>query len=340
MTAGGRKMKREPFHEAAVVVSGKICKSLFLAPDWLKEKAQEIRIRTGRPVMIVCGKEVFFLREDGSPEICGGPSVIRAEKQDVEESFRRICGDSVYSHQEEIRSGYITIRGGHRVGVCGTAVMSGGEISALREISSLNIRIAREVKGCSDRLIERLGESLEDGVLVAGPPSSGKTTLLRDLARQLASRKLGFRRVTVVDERGELAATYLGEAQNDLGDSDVLDGYPKGEGIQQAVRSFAPEFIICDELGGEQDCTAVQEGLNAGAAVIASIHVADKKSLLHRKQARDLLKTGAFGWVAVLGARTPGGLTGIYKAGELIAEMDRDSSGSDVLHSGGTCGIA
>lgn len=336
-------MENVPFATASAVVCDRISNYLSRLPEWLAADAQEIRLRVNKPVSICCGGSVYFLHRDGSPGRAADRESVTASRQDVEETFRRVCGDSVYSHQNEIKNGYITVRGGHRVGVCGTAVVAGGAVAALRDISSLNIRIAREISGCADGLLREIGEEIGGGLLLAGPPSGGKTTLLRDIARQLSSGFGGrIWKVAVVDERGELAGTCLGVAQNDLGlCCDVLDGYPKGEGIQQAVRSLSPEFIICDELGAQTDAEAVLEGLNAGVSMVASIHAGSVQELLRRNQALCLLRTGAFGNVAFLGGRAaPGEITGIYKVGDLLNEIDRDRHYSGGVRYGGVYGIA
>ena len=334
-------MKREAFGEVAAAVGGKLGQSLARVPERAQSQVQEIRVRAGRPVLLCGGAGTQFLREDGALEARPGPGSLCLERREVEECFRRICGDSVYSHQNEIRNGYLTLRGGHRAGICGTAVLENGRIETLREVSSLNLRIAREVKGCASGLLARLGAGIREGLLLAGPPSSGKTTLLRDLARQLSLPEYGCRRVALVDERGELAACCLGTPQNDVGFCDVLDGYPKGEGILQAVRALSPDYIVCDEIGGEGDCAAVRAGLHAGAAAIASIHAAGAGSLMSRRQARELLQTGAFGWVALLGGReTPCRLERLERAGDLLDEIARHSSGVRSLCAGGGCGIA
>lgn len=191
--------------------------------------------------------------------------------------------------------------------------------------------------------MDRLGNRLEGGLLIGGPPSSGKTTILRDLARQLSSGVRGnIRKVAVVDERGEIAGTYMGVPENDLGCCcDVLDGYPKAEGILLAVRTLSPDVVICDEIGSESEVDAVEQGLNTGVTMIASIHAGDAKELIRRKQAQKLLRTGAFETIAMLQkSYGPGGLSGIYKVGDLLAEAGGcivSDSGRDAF---GICGIA
>lgn len=248
--------------------------------------------------------------------------------EELQTSFHALCGYSVYSHQPEIKSGFVTALGGHRVGICGTAVRDGRDMTGIRDLSSMNIRVARQVAGAADELLHKL-ESLSGGLLLAGAPSSGKTTILRDLARQLSlGQTCEMKKVVVVDERGELAGTCGGIPQNDLGLCDVLDGYAKGEGILQAVRCLSPDFIICDEVGGLEDIAAIEEGLNAGVSMVASIHAGSMPELMRRSQYRRLLATGAFRWVALLQTRaSPGKLQGIYQVGDLDVKANGMSTG-------------
>lgn len=329
----------ERFDSALKSFPEKLRSCLQALPCGVKRQAQEIRLRVGRPVSVCCCGGVSFLNGRGELTSFPDPGGPLVRREDLEESFRNFCGYSVYSHQAEIRNGYVALTGGHRAGICGTAVYRSGEVCGMRDISSVNVRIAREMIGCADGILDELKDGIDSGLLLVGAPASGKTTILRDISRQLASGRRGaMRKVTVVDERGELAGTYLGEPQNDLGVCcDVLDGYPKAEGILLAVRSLSPEFVICDELGTEREAAAVEQGLNAGVAMIASIHAGSRAELMKRRQAVRLLQTGAFGYAAVLEGRgRPGRVAGIYKAGDLLAEGGR----GDPSHSGGDpCGI-
>lgn len=319
----------ERFASAAACVCERIRLPLLSLPGEVRRSAQEIRLRTGRPVCVCCPGGVYFLKKSGGVSCLPEPDCLTASKTDLEESFRILCGYSVYSHENEIKNGYVTIRGGHRVGICGTAVVQNGSVAGVRDVSSLGVRVAREVPGAADRLLGLLGNDVSGGLLIAGPPASGKTTVLRDVARQLSDGLRGMPlKVAVVDERGEIAGVFRGEPQNDVGRCcDVLDGYPKAEGILTAVRSLSPQVVICDELGTQAETEAVGQSLNAGVAVVASIHAGSVGELIRRKQAAALLETGAFRRVAMLGGHdTPGKIRGIYKAGDLLAEGDGGGS--------------
>jgi stage III sporulation protein AA len=331
------------FDTAAKAVSERLGKYFKLLPRDIKNQTQELRFRVNKAISICCTNGIYFLNNDGRLVCYPDGNTLIAEKSDIEECFRNICNYSIYSHQNEIKSGFITLSGGHRVGISGTAVFHNGEISGMRDISSINIRIARQIFGSATELLRILKNDVTGGLLLAGAPASGKTTILRDIARQLSNGTCGnLKKVAVVDERGELAGTYMGVPQNDLGVcSDVLDGYPKAEGIMQAIRSLSPEFIVCDELGGGDEINAVMHGLNAGVSVVSSIHAGSIYELLKKKQAVELLQTGAFESIAMLnGHAEPGKITGIYKAGDLLAQADRGADFNLCGNAGGVYGIA
>ena len=281
-------------------------------PANVKARAQEIRLRAGRPASVSLPQEDVFLSGMGTacrslPEnaLCVGHAALM-------EVFRLLCESSVYTHQQEIRNGFLVLRGGHRAGICGTAVVEDGQVHNLRDISSINLRVAREIPGAGVAALGAVSpEGVPQGALLVGPPGCGKTTVLRDLARLLSSGQGITRRarVAVVDERGEIAACHGGVPQNDLGPCcDVLDGYPKGEGILQAVRSLSPDVVVCDEIGSQEDAGAVLAALNAGVVVIATAHAGSLDELRARPQMRELLASGAFVRAVILRSRAEPGV--------------------------------
>lgn len=337
------KERDERFDSASKCICDRIEAALDHLPVDVKKHVQEIRLRVNRPVCICCAGGTYFLNLGGRLTCRPVSESLVAEPQDMEESFRNLCSYSIYSHENEIRNGYITLSGGHRAGICGTAVLQSSSIGSVRNISSINLRISREIPGAANDILDQLGNSLSGGLLLAGAPSSGKTTILRDLARQLSSGMRGnLKKVAVIDERGEIAGTYMGIPQNDLGCCcDVLDGYPKADGILLAVRTLSPEIIVCDEIGSESEVGAVEQGLNTGVTLIASIHAGTVAELMRRKQALKLLMTGAFETVALLdAARGPGKIAGIYKAGDLLAEADGVPAADFCGNASGVYGIA
>ncbi len=266
---------------------------LLALPGPVKRQAFDIRFKLGQPAAVFGREGVFFLGPGGpvrnfSPEL---PCLSAAQ---MEELFLHICGYSVFSHEEELRQGFVSL-GACRAGVCGTAVAEGGRVRGLRDATSLVFRVPRDFPGCGDRLFQS-GADPAAGLLVAGEPSSGKTTLLRDLARSLSLGRFGpCRRVAVLDGRGELGGWDLGPC------ADVLRGYPKAQALDIALRTLSPEVILCDELAPE-DLDSVERAMFAGVGLIASVH-ARGAAPQDRPLCRALLETGAFPVLAALAGR-------------------------------------
>lgn len=269
----------------------------------------EITLRSGRPLCIYCADRRYCLTPSGILiDSAQGDGIVSVTAQEMQEILMSLCDYSVYSRQEDLVKGYLTVSSGVRVGVCGTAVIKEKQIVNLRHISTLSFRIPREVKDCS-RTVLGLIRPLS-GALVCGAPCSGKTTLVRDMARVLSYSY----KVSVIDERGELSAASSAQCGCDLGLSDVYVHMPKGEGIMSAVRSLSPDLIICDELGDEDDIAAVSYALRCGVAFIATVHAASIGDLRNRAVMRGLLMSGAFRYLIFLGDRRYGGrISRIYE---------------------------
>ena len=211
---------------------------------------------------------------------------------------------SLYAAEEELRQGFFTVRGGHRIGVAGRVILKDRQITGLKAASFLNVRVAHEIKGCADQVLPFLyvnGKFVS--TLIVSPPGCGKTTLLRDLIRQVSdgsSQKAGkcsFAGVNVgvADERSELGACYQGVPQNDLGmRTDVLDGCPKSEGMLMLIRSMAPAVVAVDEIGGKEDIKAVEYVRNCGCALAATAHGNSLEELKERAGFRELLEEKTF----------------------------------------------
>lgn len=269
----------------------------------MKNKIQEIRFRLNRAMTVYFqGKEYFLTPQGGITEF---PQLgITVTHQDIDFSLKAVCDYSIHSYQREISEGFMTIKGGNRVGICGTAVIRDNKIETLKYINGLNFRVAREIYGSADEILEKCFLDGVNSVLIIGSPSSGKTTVLRDLCRQLGKA----RKISVIDERGELAAVYQGIPQNDVGIcADVFDGYPKQLGILTAIRVMSPEIIAVDEIGSDADCLAIESAIHTGVKILATAHASSTDELHRRKALKSLLKQNAFSKVVLLGNRAETG---------------------------------
>ncbi len=259
---------------------------------------EEIRLRCGRPLIIKTAGGNFAVLSNGniSPAI-GGAYLVK--ETDIKRLFCALCENSVYAHTEEIKQGYITLKGGHRAGFSGKAVVSRGDIENIKDINSINIRIASEKIGCAT---DYMGNILKNGrvinTLIVSPPGCGKTTLLRDITRQLSNSGL---KVSVIDERGEIGALYHGMPQNDIGvQTDVIEDAPKDKGIEIMLRTMSPQVIICDEIAAKEDINALFKCFGAGVGVIASAHAESFEEVKNRKIIVPILGRGGFNQVIVL----------------------------------------
>lgn len=238
-------------------------------------RLQEIRIRSGAPFMVVYDGEEYFVEPDGKmTREMGHPYYIC--QNEVKETMEFISNYSMYAFEEELRQGFITIQGGHRVGVTGKIILEQERIKNIRYISFINIRLAHQIIGCAEPVLPYIlqGNSIYH-TLIISPPRCGKTTLLRDMIRQLSngSRDRKGMNVGVVDERSELGACYQGKPQNDLGyQTDILDCCPKKEGMMMLVRSMSPKVIAVDEIGFREDVEALEYVMNCGVKILATVH--------------------------------------------------------------------
>lgn len=306
------------FDTAAGSLSKRLSEMFLSMDNDDKSRIREIRIRNRRPVTVITDKGTEFLTASGRITQIYSSLTVTTDENEVSDIFRRICGYSVHSFADSINRGYITINGGHRAGIAGTAVTEKGRITAVRDICAINLRIAREIKGSADDVMRMFYSRGICSVIIAGPPSSGKTTVLRDLARQLSSAEGSFRKTFICDERGEIGASFSGMEQNDIGiNSDLITSYPKAEGIMIGLRSFSPDIIICDEVSTYEETQAIVSGVNSGVCFALSIHARNESELKTKPVLKKLLETGEFGRVILLSDEKVGKTKKIYGAGEL-----------------------
>lgn len=273
----------------------------------VKQNTDEIRIRKGLPLAITVSGETVFVKQNGQTCFVAESDLIIATKSDVEETFRLLCNNSVFAHDNELKKGYIKLRDGSRAGVFGVITENN-----IQEVSSINIRIAREIHGISYNLAR---DYKGEGWLIAGKPGSGKTTVLRDFIRQISSGITGkIYRVAVIDTRGELS----GGNTNDLGLApDILNIADKAKGLEIAVRTMFPEVVAFDEIGTTEELRKVKESFNAGVSVITTAHIGDVTELMKRNVTRELLCSGVIEKIALL-PRLHGGDIKVYSVGELL----------------------
>jgi stage III sporulation protein AA len=303
---------------------------------------EEIRIRENRPLEVICRGFSRFVDENGnlSPLPDGA---FRPNREDCVKLLEMLTHYSVYSFEEQLKSGYITVMGGHRVGLAGRTVTEQGKVKLLKEISSFNVRVAREICGIGRHVLPYLldlpflSPSLSSPTrdvlagcpihhtLIVSPPRQGKTTLIRDLARLISGGgwSLGSGtahpgcKVGIVDERSEIAACVRGVPRFHLGPrTDVLDGCPKAEGMMMMVRSMSPEVLVVDEIGRAEDALAIREALHAGVKVIATAHGLGLDDVRKRPILRELIEERIFSrYVTLGGAAAPGRLEAVFDGG-------------------------
>ncbi len=303
MSPGGRGGR--PIHEVVAseilpYLPTRLRAAIALAGPEALDRACEIRLRRGRPVLLVSGSDEIVIAARGGTAIPGeDPYIFRDEEALA--TLQLMAGGSLYAFEEEIRRGYITLRGGHRVGLAGRAVVEANRVKVLKDISGFCIRVSREVPGAADAVMPYIvkSESRLFHALIVSAPGCGKTTLLRDIARQASDGvpSLGFRgiHVGVADERSEIAACYAGVPQNTVGlRTDVLDACPKAEAMMMLVRSMSPDLIVTDEIGREEDALAIREVMNAGVSVVATAHGDSVEDVARRPALGAVFEPGAF----------------------------------------------
>lgn len=284
------------------------------------ENIEEIRLRINKPLIINGNQKDYFYNEKYNKLDRNMDKAYIVTKEDVDQTFQIICKYSIHSFMDDIKKGFVTLRGGHRVGIVGKAIVENGKVENIKHISSLNIRISKEVKNCSDKVMDHIIKSPTkiNNTIIISPPQCGKTTLLRDIVRSLSSgiEKYDFKGVNValIDERNEIAGSYLGIPQMDVGiRTDIIETCPKDVGIMMVLRSMSPNVIVTDEIGTEKDIKALYTALNGGVGLITTVHGDSVEDIRNRKELNNLLDGELFKKVILLSAkRGPGTVEKIY----------------------------
>ena len=265
-------------------------RNLLEKAELKQEYLQEIRLRINGPLLVVYRGEEYFLGAKGG--LCKDPGqAFRVCRRCLQETLEYLSGYSLYAYEEEVRQGYLTLQGGHRVGLAGKTILDGEKITSIRFISFINIRFSHQVKGCASVILPYIAQgSTVRHTLLISPPRCGKTTILRDLIRQISDgdEKRPGHCVGVVDERSEIGGCHQGVPQNDVGiRTDVLDGCPKAEGRMMLIRCMSPEVIAVDEIGSYEDIHAIESVTHCGCRLLATVHGSSiddikRKPLLNR----------------------------------------------------------
>lgn len=267
-----------------------------------RDEVEEIRIRIDRPIEVMIKGIPYFI-----------PYMI--EPEDGLQLLNKISNFSIYTLEEELRRGYITVSGGHRIGLAGKVILENGSVKAIRDISSFNIRIAKEKIGIANKLISSIYNEGWLHTMIIGPPQTGKTTLLRDLARIVSEGFNGIssRKVGIVDERSEIAGSVNGIPQLTFGPRiDVLDACPKAEGMMMMIRSMSPDVLVVDEIGRKEDCEAILEAVHAGITLIMTTHGNSLEEVRNRPTLKPILEMEIFQRFVELGrSKGPGTILSI-----------------------------
>ena len=312
-------------------LSDGILNAFSAVPNEILKKINEIRIRKNLPLVLVFGKSCLFITKNGKLLNHFSEQCYVVDDAEFELIFRRLSNYSVHSVIDNLTRGFITADGGNRIGVTSTAVIKDGQITAVKDINALNIRIANEMKDCSRQILNMLYINSFPSIIVASPPAGGKTTFLRDFTRLLSGGfNNRYRKLAVIDERNEIAYKGTGGISADIGvNTDVLTGYPKSEGIEMAIRTLSPEMIVCDEISKTEEVLAMEDGFLSGVKFAVSVHASSKKEICGKKIIRTLLARNEFDYIVLLNDYTND--FEIMEVSEIRSEIFRDYSSEFIM---------
>lgn len=310
-------METKEFNEILCYFPERIKNVLSSVSSTVKSFTYEIRFRSNKPIVLFANNGSNFLKIDSTVSAIDSKNSVVVSKDEIQQIVSSICGYSVYSHQNDIAQGFVTFGNGHRAGFSGTAIVNNCSITALRDIDSVNIRISRSFEDSADELLEEISKNCRfNGIIIAGAPCTGKTTVLKSFASKISSSyRFGYMKTVLIDERFEMGV-------NSGLNCDVLRGFPKSDGIMHAIRVLSPEIIICDEVTSTQEAETIIKGCYTGIKFVVSVHIGSYEDLFLRPVSRTLADSVFFDYAVFLdNIGSPGKIRKIIKLEELKNEF-------------------
>lgn len=308
-------------------------KSAFnMLDENILNRINELRIRRDKPIVLVIKNTSYFIDIKGDLYDYLMSQSIGVNSEEFDNLFMSLCDYSLYDNMENLKNGFLTLSNGARIGVASTAVNDEDGIVSVKDIVSLNIRIPQEVKGCAEKILNFLYVNSFPSIIVAGKPNSGKTTLLRDIARMLSD---GFNnrytKVCVIDERNEFAAKKDNNLSMDVGvNTDVLTAFNKAKGIEIATRTLSPEMIICDEISNDEEVQSILYAFSSGISFALSVHISGRDDLLYKPIIKTLLQSQEFSYIVLLDNYTYS--PEIIEASEVLSEIHRNDRADNLIN--------